>query len=535
MLAAAFVAAQLVACGGGSGSAALPSPPPPAPPPPPDVSPVAPADPGSTLPEGWQHGAFMEVFVRSYQDSDGDGIGDLKGLTSRLDYLQDLGVRGLWLMPVTASQDHDHGYAVVDYRGIEAAYGSLADLDELLAQAHARGIGVVLDYVMNHSASQNPAFLASGASTSNAFRDWYVWQDHDPGGWNLDPWRAAATGVYFAQFSSTMPDWNLRNADVVAYHHDNLRFWLNRGVDGFRFDAVGNFVENGPLAFSVQPEDDALAAGDRAVLDGYQRRWMVCEVPDAPQRFGAPDVCGSAFAFDLNGAILRAVQGDAAAVAAVAHYFDNAPAGMSTLLSNHDSFAGLRPWDQLGGDEAALRLAAASYLLLPGTPFLYYGEEVGMGGAPLPGDFGLRAPMSWTADARNAGFSSGTPYRSLAGNSTTRNVAAQVDDPSSLRSFYRDLLRLRHTRPSLSQGDYAGAFAQGTVMGFQRRLGAQGTLVLLNDGTGAGTAAVAGLPAGATLTRLYPADGATLRAAGDGTLSAPLAARSVQVWDVAGP
>jgi hypothetical protein len=167
--AALSLIAGLAACGGG-GDAGTPPPPPP-PPPPVDVSHVAAVDPGSPLPDGWQHGAFMEIFVRSYQGSDGDGQGDLKGLTRRLDYLRDLGIKGVWLMPVTASEDHDHGYAVTDYRAIEPDYGTTADLDAFIAQAHARGIGVVVDYVMNHSAAKNPIFENSAIGATNPYRD----------------------------------------------------------------------------------------------------------------------------------------------------------------------------------------------------------------------------------------------------------------------------------------------------------------------------------------------------------------------------
>jgi 1,4-alpha-glucan branching enzyme len=170
-LAALVFLAGLAACGGGGGGS-VPAPPPTGNLPTPDVGAVAAADPGSTLADGWQQGAVMQVFVRSYQDSDGNGSGDLRGLTSRLDYLRDLGVKGLWLMPVARSQDRDHGYAVADYRDIETDYGSLADLDELLRQAHARGIGVILDYVINHSAAQHPVFANARDSASNAYRDW---------------------------------------------------------------------------------------------------------------------------------------------------------------------------------------------------------------------------------------------------------------------------------------------------------------------------------------------------------------------------
>ena len=374
-LAARFVLVGLAACGGG-GSASLP--PPPSNLPTPDVSSVAAADPGSTLADGWQQGAVMQIFVRSYRDSDGNGSGDLRGLASRLDYLQDLGVKGLWLMPVTKSQDRDHGYAVADYRDIETDYGSLADFDALLRQAHARGIGVMLDYVVNHSAATNPVFVNSRDSASNAYRDWYVWQPTVPSGWNVlggNPWRGTANGAYYAPFWDQMPDWNLGNAAVANYHRSNLRFWLNRGVDGLRFDAVGLLFENGPTAWENQPQNYTLMADLRSVVEGYARRTMVCEAPADPRGFAL--ACGSAFGFDLNASLIAAARGDTAATARVAGYFRSAPASMSTFLSNHDAFAGQRVWDQLGGNLAQMKLAAASYLLLPGRPFIYYGEEIG--------------------------------------------------------------------------------------------------------------------------------------------------------------
>ena len=321
--AAAALAATttLMACGGGGGEGAVA--PPPTDPgvglPPVGVSGVAAADPGSTLPAGWHQGAFMEIFVRSYKDSNGDGIGDLRGLIGQLDYLRDLGITGLWLMPVTQSQDRDHGYAVSDYRAIEAQYGSLADFDELLRQAHARGIGIVIDYVFNHSAAQNPLFVQSRSGASNAYRDWYLWTGLKPGGWSIygnDPWRGSTGNYYFAPFWDQMPDWNLRNASVVAYHHDNLRFWLNRGVDGFRFDAVGNLVENGASAWENQPENFALLRNVRNLMNGYTQRFLVCEGPSDP--FGYTAACGSAFAFNNTGNLIAAAKGDAAAMARVA-------------------------------------------------------------------------------------------------------------------------------------------------------------------------------------------------------------------------
>ncbi len=534
-LAIAALSTALAACGGGGGSAAPAPAPSPAVDLPVDVSSVPASDPGSTLPAGWQNGAFMEIFVRSYQDSDGDGVGDLRGLISRLDYLKDLGIGGLWLMPVTASQDHDHGYAVKDYRDIESAYGSLADFDELLRQAHARGIAVVVDYVMNHSAAENALFVNAKSSSADAWRDWYLWSAVKPTGWSIygnDPWRGSPGNYYFAPFWDQMPDWNLLNPKVVAYHHDNLRFWLNRGVDGFRFDAVGNLVENGPSAWENQPQNYALMRDVRALLDGYARRFLVCEGPSDP--FGYTTACGSAFAFNnysgnVNN-IVAAAKGDATAARRVADFPKTAPAGMSTMLSNHDSFAGQRPYDQFGGNLAQYRLAAATYLLQPGTPFLYYGEEIGMAGAAtLSGDPKLRTPMSWTA---GGGFSTGTPYRASAANLAAFNVAAEQADPNSLLAFYKAMIALRRSLPSIAAGSYENAAASGSAISFQRQYGGERTLVAINYGTAAATLAVSGLPAGASLAAAYPEGGSDLAADSGGQASVALPAQAVRVYRV---
>ena len=476
----------------------------------------------------------MQIFVRSYYDSDGDGIGDLRGVTAKLDYLKDLGVSGIWLMPITASQDHDHGYAVADYRNIESRYGSLTHLDELLSQAHARGIGVIMDYVINHSAAQNPLFVNSRLDSRNPYRNWYVWQVMKPGGWNIygnDPWYGSIGNYYFAAFSEQMPDWNLLDPEVVAYHHHNLRYWLNRGLDGFRFDAVGHLVENGSSQWNNQPQNDPLMRDVKTLLDSYSNRWMVCESPEAPARFTA--ACGSAFAFGHHANVVRAARGEASAVQAVASYFMTASPNVSNLLANHDSFAGQRLYDQFGGNLAMYRLAAATLILQPGTPFLYYGEEIGMaGGATLSGDPKLRIPMSWTASSANAGFSTGIPYRSLSANAGSFNVQSQSADPNSLHAFYRAMIGLRSALPAIAQGAYENPVVAGSAWGFQRRLGTQRSLVLINYGTSPETLPLAGLPAGATLTAAWPAGAGGLSVDSSGMLAATLDAQSVRVYTV---
>ncbi|MBK6716654.1 MAG: alpha-amylase [Burkholderiales bacterium] len=535
---AMVLAVALAGCGGGAtGSSAPAAEPAEQPPVAADLTPVVARDGGSVLPVQWQGGAFMQIFVRSYQDSNGDGIGDLRGLIQRLDYLRDLGVKGLWLLPIGPSQDRDHGYAVTDYRAIEPQYGSLADFDELLQQAHARGIGVIIDYVINHSAAQHPLFVHARASSSSVVRDWYLWQQiSKPIGWNIygsDPWRSnAAGGWYFAAFWDQMPDFNLRNPKVVDWHHDNLRFWLNRGVDGFRFDAVGHLVENGPAAWDNQPENlQLLRAARNTILDGYTRRYLVCEGPGAPLSY--QEACGSAFAFGHHARVLQAARGDGAAIAAVAGHFRTAPLTMATMLANHDSFAGQRIHDQLGGNLAQYRLAAATYLLMPGTPFIYYGEEIGMSGAAsLSGDPKLRTPMSWNGDVRNAGFSSGIPYRALSANVTTMNVAAQQSDPASLLSFYKAMLALRNGLAPLARGSWEAARQEGQVLSFQRALGSERVLVAINYGSTAAQAQVSSLAASAALENRFPAGAGDLAADAQGALRIELPAQSLRVFVV---
>ncbi|MCX2864719.1 alpha-amylase family glycosyl hydrolase [Paucibacter sp. PLA-PC-4] len=496
-----------------------------------DLGPVPARDPGSRLAPGWQHGAFIEIFVRGYQDSDGDGIGDLRGLTARLDYLQALGIKGIWLMPITASADRDHGYATTDFRALEPQYGSLADFDEFIRQAHRRGIGVIIDYVINHSAAAHPLFQQALRSPASPYRDWFVWQQETPGGWDIwgqNPWTATPTGSYFATFGPTMPDFNLNNPLVRDYHINSLRFWLNRGLDGFRLDAVPHLVETNAIEWNDQPESRRLTKSFQELIKGYRQRHVVCEATANPQVYADPAVCGSAFAFGLERQIIKAARGEPAAIQAVADYFKTAPPTMATMLANHDIFAGARIWDQLAGDEAAYKLAAASYLLMPGTPFIYYGEEIGMAGIPgLPGDEPLRGPMSWHADG---GFSSAEPYRQPSPNAASHNAAAQAADPNSLLNFYKAMLRLRNTLPAIARGSYEAAQVEGQVMSFRRRLGREQALVVINYGAQAAPTPHMNLPAGARLQAVYPRGQVRLRTDAQG--GPPIPARSVAVYRI---
>lgn len=512
---------------------------------PPDTAPVTLRRDLPRLPAHWQHGAFMEIFVRGYADSDGDGIGDLRGLTARLDYLKRLGVTGLWLMPITASADRDHGYATTDHRALEPQYGRLADLDELVRQAARRGIGVIIDYVVNHAAAEHPWFVDARSNRSSPWRSWWVWSDTEPKGWDIwgkNPWYSAGSepwlyqgllkdlqprpddpqGYYFGTFGPHMPDFDLRQPKVVDYHLDSLRWWLNRGLGGFRLDATPHLIERDAVNWNDQPESRALTKRMQDLVRSVPGRFTVCEATAKPDDWGDPAVCGGAFAFGYVHHFVKAAQGDADSVRALATHYLSARPTMATFLSNHDIFAGRRLWDQLQGDEQRYKLAAAAYLLQPGTPYIYYGEEVGQAGIPgLPGDQPLRGPMSWTADARTGGFTTGQPFRPVAPNVATHNAQAQARDPGSILNFYRAMLGLRNGLPSVARGRFEHGFADGLVLGFQRTLGRERTLVLINYGDTEATVSVPGLRPGQRLRAAWPRGGAALKAAESTPVTVP--------------
>jgi glycosidase len=504
-----------------------------------DLSPVEVAGTDSGLPGDWYRRAvFIEIYVRGYKDSDGDGIGDFRGLTEKLDYLADLGVGGIWLMPITESWDDDHGYATESYREVESDYGTREDFQAFLAAAHERGIGVIIDYVMNHSAAANYLFVDSLRGKGDK-RDWYMWSPTNPGwvNWGGSPtWHAGRGGFYYGVFWDKMPDFNLRNEEVLSHHFDNLRFWLNQGVDGFRFDAVGTFVENGGSAWESQPENYEIMGRVREVLGAYDKRFLICEEPAQPQRAAQEDACGSAFAFGLNYDLVASAR-DGATRPGVPAYLDaGAISRMGIILANHDSFAGNRLIKQFDGDETKYRLAAATALTLPGIPFVYYGEEIGIGTTEGQngGDWAIRSPMSWTGDTGNAGFTTGAPFRRVADNVATHNVAGEQDDPASLLSFYKTMIALRNAHESLSLGDFVRLQAD-EVLAFRRAVAGEASLVVLNYGAETRTLALDGATPDQVWTRVHPAGQAMLTADAEGLVTVEAAPRSVQVFVAATP
>lgn len=499
-----------------------------------DTSAVAALPTDSGLPADWaSHANFIEIYVRGFQDSNGDGIGDLQGVISRLDFLRDQGYTGLWLMPVFRSADHDHGYAVVDYRAIEPDYGTLADLDALVAAAHARGMAVILDYVMNHAASTNPLFLDATTTATNPRRDWFVWSTTHPAGWSVfggDPWRNDGNGWFYGVFGANMPDFDLRNPAVVAYHEDNLRFWLNRGIDGFRFDATNVLFENGAGAWTDQPENHALLSRLQALVASYGKRYLVCEAASDPAAYAAASSCGRAFAFQAIVPLYDTVTSGMLDASLVSFLQSPLADAMPMILGNHDSFAGDRVWTRLGGDQARYKLLAATYLLAARTPFSYYGEDVGMAnGTGLQGDAALRTPMSWTADPLAAGFSTVAPFRALSSNFATQDVAAGLADPASLLLEYRALLNLRKSFPVLGAGTLSLQSAAGDTALRLVRSDATSCAVVFINYAPLDQALQASTPcAAATFAPAYGQGGAVAADAG-GRVQATVAARAVLV------
>ncbi|MEM8600083.1 MAG: alpha-amylase family glycosyl hydrolase [Bacteroidota bacterium] len=438
----------------------------------------------------WNDTVFYEVFVRSFYDSDGDGIGDFRGLTEKLDYLNDgdptttddLGVTGLWLMPIHDSPSY-HGYDVVDYRSVHPDYGTMDDVRAFLDAAQARGIRVVIDYVMNHSSTQHPWFRASSQSVP-AYADFYRWSATDPGsnGPLGDPWHRAARGYYYGVFWSGMPDLNFEAQAVRDSMYAAADFWLEEvGVDGFRLDAVKYLVEedgvaeDAPGTFAVWNEFSA------HITETDPEAFTVCEawsgtpyvVPYITE--GGLSTC---FDFDLAGQILHAARtGDATgAIRQMQTVYDAYPhLQVATFLTNHDQN---RVMDQVSRDPSKARVASSFYLTLPGVPFVYYGEEVAMLGTKPDPD--IRRPMQWSADPYG-GFSTRTPWHPLNSNYPDWNVAQQTDDPTSLLSHYRRLIHARNASPALRRGAYFGAPASsGSVMAFVRETDEETVLVLIN-------------------------------------------------------
>ncbi len=478
----------------------------------------------------WQDAVFYQIYPRSFADANGDGIGDLDGITAHLDYLNDeatgsgtsLGVDAIWLSPINPSPLKDWGYDVSDYCDVHPDLGTLASFDRLIAEAHRRGIHIVLDLVPNHTSDQHRWFLESRTSRTSTKRDWYIWRrgrDGNPpnnwkstfGGsaWEFD---AASGEWYLHSFLREQPDLNFRNREVVAAMHDVIRFWLDRGVDGFRVDVIAQMIKDAQfrdnievpagqqlsqlerLAYeqrysSDQPEVHDIIRGFRLVLDGYRDRMMVGEVWPREQRSLADylraDELQQAFNFRFlfspwQASAFRSRIEEVEAIL-------GAEAWPTYTLSNHDF---PRHFTRYGAEntEARARLAAVLLLTMRGTPFIYYGEEIGMRDVAIPADRkrdpvgrdGCRTPMQWNP-SRNGGFTTASRAWLPIGDYHDINVARELGDESSMLALYRRMIHLRKTNRALSEGTYRSeAKAPDDCLIFHRESATKHVMVALN-------------------------------------------------------
>jgi alpha-amylase len=459
--------------------------------------------PGTEAPRWYDDAVGYEIFVRSFRDSDGDGVGDLNGLTASLDYLndgdptttEDLGVNLLWLMPIHQSPSY-HGYDVTDYEHIESDYGSDADLTAMLDAAAARGIRVIVDLVLNHSSSEHPWFLDAKTGPSATYRNFYVWSDHDLG-WS-QPWSSHGTwhptpsGYYYGLFWGGMPDLNFASQTVQATMTQVARDWLDRGLDGYRLDAVRYLVESGEGG-GQKDTDETLAYWRRlrVATDGVNpdtlllgEAWADSSV--VASYFGSEDKPAMHMAFDFDtasGLEAALITGHGGALrAALCARLDGWPAHgrAGTFATNHDMRRLASRLKAKG--PGALRLVAAALMTLPGTPWIYYGQELGQDNGPSGDDIDKRLPMQWTAGP-GAGFTTGSAWAAAQSEGLGDSVAGQTSDPSSLLSHYRDLISLRAAHPALRRGAtrlVTSEDAPEGVVAFLREVASERILVALN-------------------------------------------------------
>jgi glycosidase len=494
------IAVALSACQARTQAPTATPPPPTATPAPPTPTPAplaAAVAPVTGLPQGsdglgwWNNTVFYEVFVRSFYDSNGDGIGDLNGLIARLDYLNDgdpattndLGITGLWLMPIMVSPSY-HGYDITDYYQVNPDYGTNDDFKRLMVEAHKRGIRVLIDMVLNHTSNEHPWFLEA-QQPSSAKENWYIWSTKRPpylGPWGQNVWHKLGDRYYYGIFWEGMPDLNYRNPDVVAEMDKVSAFWLQEmGVDGFRLDAARYILEDEEKQASTPETHQWWKRYDAAVKAINPEALLVGEVWTATKEAAEYVKNGELdmnFEFDLAGAMVDAARNRfGASVGTIQNAVWKAyPSNQfAPFLTNHDQN---RVMSVLGDDVAKARMAAALLLTAPGAPFLYYGEEIGMIGSKP--DEQIRTPMQWTA-GDNAGFSAAKPWIAVKPNYATSNVETEGAAADSLLAYYRTLIHLRSDHEALRVGDYTRLDpGNSRVYAFLRHSAQENILVLIN-------------------------------------------------------
>jgi alpha-glucosidase len=473
----------------------------------------------------WQYGVLYEVYPRSLQDSNGDGIGDLPGILKRLDYLAGLGIQAIWIAPFYPSPMADFGYDIADYCNVDPMFGTLADFDRLLQAVHARGLKLIVDFVPNHTSDQHPWFLESRSSLTNPKRDWYLWRDPaadggPPNNWLSNfggsGWTRDGSQYYYHSFLKQQPDVNWRNPELRAAMFRVLRFWLERGVDGFRVDVMWMMIKDDqfrdnpinpqstpqspaslrllPVYNTNRPEVHTVVAEMRAVIDAYPERLLIGEIylpfHQLATYYGR-DLTGAQLPFNFH---LMQSPWNADAIANVIRDYEAAlPPGAwpNWVIGNHDQ---PRIASRIGAAQA--RIAAMLLLTLRGTPTMYYGDEIGMENVTIPaaeiqdpaeknepgkgqGRDPERTPMQWDSSA-HAGFTTGKPWLRLAADYASVNVATLGEQSDSMLSLYRALLRIRREHVALNTGEVDHVISNGNVLAYQRSAAGHRFAILLN-------------------------------------------------------
>jgi alpha-glucosidase len=477
----------------------------------------------------WRDGIFYQIYPRSFQDSNADGVGDIRGVIDRLPYLQSLGIDAVWLSPIFPSPMADFGYDICDYVGVDPIFGNMGDFDALLTAAHAGGLKVILDLVPNHTSDQHPWFIESRSSRDNPRRDWYLWREPRADGTAPNNWMSEFGGsawaydpgtrqYYYHAFLAEQPDLNWRNPEVRRAIYDVMRFWLRRGVDGFRVDVIWHLIkddqfrDNPPnpnyrpgrpphetlvtLYSADRPEVLDVVAELRRVIDEFEARVLIGEIYlpfDRLVAYYGKDLSGAHLPF--NFALLSAPWHAREIARLIDDYEGALPAGAwpNWVLGNHD-----RPRVASRVGHAQARVAAMLLLTLRGTPTMYYGDEIGMHQVAIAPDQvrdpfeknvpgigvgrdGCRTPMQWDASA-NGGFSTGVPWLPLAEDAVQENVENLSSGTDSILNLYRALIHVRKTTRPLAAGGYAPVVTAGDILAYRREYEGEALLVILNLG-----------------------------------------------------
>ena len=494
----------------------------------------------------WERGIIYQIYPRSFMDGNGDGIGDLAGIRQRLDYLAWLGVDAIWISPIYPSPMVDFGYDVSNYTDIDPLFGTLQEFDALLADVHARDMKLLLDYVPNHTSDRHPWFIDSRSERSSPKRNWYIWRDPAPGGGPPNNWRSNFGGgawewdektgqYYYHAFLKEQPDLNWRHPEVQRAMLDVLRFWLGRGVDGFRVDVMHHLVkdiefrDNPPnpdfrpgmspyrelltTHTADLPEVQEIVAQMRGVIENYVDRMLVGEIYLPVERLMAYyGASGRGAHLPFNFQLIRLPWKAKEIAAAVDRYEALLPsyAWPNWVLGNHDKS---RIDTRAGAPQA--RVAAMLLLTLRGTPTMYYGDEIAMHDVAIPphqvqdpfeknvpglglGRDPVRTPMQWDK-SRAAGFTTGQPWLPIADDCAMNNVAVLRCQSASILSLYRRLIELRRSEPALSVGDYAALPSGEDLMAYMRKVGERRLLIVLNFAAAARRFNLSELQAGASL------------------------------------